>query len=106
MAAPIALVDCNNFYASCERLFQPELCGPAFPTRLSQQRTLSAGLARIHSFARHSPLSRHIGQSSLSRAALAHVRKSDYPSRRGDKFENRVRDPQTPTGLPQQRKHY
>lgn len=25
MATPIALVDCNNFYASCERLFQPEL---------------------------------------------------------------------------------
>ena len=27
MAAPIALVDCNNFYASCERVFQPELRG-------------------------------------------------------------------------------
>jgi DNA polymerase V len=27
MTAPIALVDCNNFYASCERVFQPELRG-------------------------------------------------------------------------------
>ncbi|MDO9427349.1 MAG: Y-family DNA polymerase [Methylobacterium sp.] len=27
MGAPIALVDCNNFYASCERLFQPTLRG-------------------------------------------------------------------------------
>ena len=27
MAPPIALVDCNNFYASCERLFQPALRG-------------------------------------------------------------------------------
>ena len=27
MTAPIALVDCNNFYASCERLFQPKLIG-------------------------------------------------------------------------------
>jgi DNA polymerase V len=27
MAVPIALVDCNNFYASCERVFQPELRG-------------------------------------------------------------------------------
>ena len=27
MPIPIALVDCNNFYASCERLFQPELRG-------------------------------------------------------------------------------
>ena len=27
MADPIALVDCNNFYASCERLFQPRLRG-------------------------------------------------------------------------------
>ncbi len=27
MARPIALVDCNNFYASCERLFQPQLRG-------------------------------------------------------------------------------
>jgi DNA polymerase V len=27
MSAPIALVDCNNFYASCERLFQPALRG-------------------------------------------------------------------------------
>ena len=27
MPAPIALVDCNNFYASCERVFQPELRG-------------------------------------------------------------------------------
>lgn len=27
MAAPLALVDCNNFYASCERLFQPKLRG-------------------------------------------------------------------------------
>src|SRR5471030_65764 len=25
--APIALVDCNNFYASCERVFQPGLRG-------------------------------------------------------------------------------
>lgn len=25
MSAPLALVDCNNFYASCERLFQPRL---------------------------------------------------------------------------------
>ena len=27
MVAPLALVDCNNFYASCERLFQPALRG-------------------------------------------------------------------------------
>jgi DNA polymerase V len=27
MGAPIALVDCNNFYASCERVFQPDLRG-------------------------------------------------------------------------------
>ena len=27
MSGPIALVDCNNFYASCERLFQPALRG-------------------------------------------------------------------------------
>jgi len=27
MPAPIALVDCNNFYASCERVCQPELHG-------------------------------------------------------------------------------
>src|ERR1700761_9060220 len=27
MGAPIALVDCNNFYASCERVFQPSLRG-------------------------------------------------------------------------------
>ena len=27
MPPPIALVDCNNFYASCERVFQPELRG-------------------------------------------------------------------------------
>jgi DNA polymerase V len=27
MAAPIALVDCNNFYDSCERVFQPALRG-------------------------------------------------------------------------------
>ena len=27
MPGPYALVDCNNFYASCERLFQPELRG-------------------------------------------------------------------------------
>ncbi len=27
MPAPIALVDCNNFYASCERLFEPRLRG-------------------------------------------------------------------------------
>ena len=25
MSIPLALVDCNNFYASCERLFQPQL---------------------------------------------------------------------------------
>ena len=24
---PLGLVDCNNFYASCERLFQPKLRG-------------------------------------------------------------------------------
>jgi DNA polymerase V len=27
MPAPVALVDCNNLYASCERVFQPELRG-------------------------------------------------------------------------------
>jgi DNA polymerase V len=27
MPQPFALVDCNNFYASCERVFQPELRG-------------------------------------------------------------------------------
>lgn len=27
MNGPFALVDCNNFYASCERVFQPELRG-------------------------------------------------------------------------------
>jgi DNA polymerase V len=27
MGGPIALVDCNNFYVSCERVFQPELRG-------------------------------------------------------------------------------
>lgn len=27
MPTPLALVDCNNFYASCERLFQPKLRG-------------------------------------------------------------------------------
>src|ERR1700678_2669001 len=27
MLAPIAIVDCNNFYASCERVFQPALRG-------------------------------------------------------------------------------
>ena len=27
MSQPIALVDCNNFYVSCERIFQPELRG-------------------------------------------------------------------------------
>lgn len=27
MDMPFALVDCNNFYVSCERLFRPELRG-------------------------------------------------------------------------------
>ena len=27
VGAPIALVDCNNFYASCERVFEPRLRG-------------------------------------------------------------------------------
>jgi len=27
MGAPVAFVDCNNFYASCERVFQPRLRG-------------------------------------------------------------------------------
>ncbi len=27
MAGPLALVDCNNFYVSCERVFQPQLRG-------------------------------------------------------------------------------
>jgi DNA polymerase V len=27
MSGPFALVDCNNFYASCERVFQPQLRG-------------------------------------------------------------------------------
>jgi DNA polymerase V len=27
MAGPIAIVDCNNFYASCERLFHPKMNG-------------------------------------------------------------------------------
>ena len=27
MSRLLALVDCNNFYASCERVFQPELRG-------------------------------------------------------------------------------
>lgn len=27
MLKPIALIDCNNFYVSCERRFQPDLRG-------------------------------------------------------------------------------
>ena len=27
MSGPVALIDCNNFYVSCERVFQPELRG-------------------------------------------------------------------------------
>ena len=27
MAAALALIDCNNFYASCEQLFDPALQG-------------------------------------------------------------------------------
>jgi DNA polymerase V len=27
MPAPLALVDCNNFYVSCERVFDPRLTG-------------------------------------------------------------------------------
>lgn len=27
MPPPLALIDCNNFYASCERVFQPQLRG-------------------------------------------------------------------------------
>jgi DNA polymerase V len=27
MAPLIALVDCNNFYVSCERVFRPDLIG-------------------------------------------------------------------------------
>ena len=26
-AAPLALIDCNNFYVSCERVFDPKLQG-------------------------------------------------------------------------------
>ncbi|WP_338101731.1 hypothetical protein [Methylorubrum populi] len=29
MTGLVALVDCNNFYASCERLFQPNMNGKA-----------------------------------------------------------------------------
>jgi len=31
MQRAIALVDCNNFYVSCERLFQPKLEGKPVP---------------------------------------------------------------------------
>ena len=27
MTPQLALVDCNNFYVSCERVFRPDLCG-------------------------------------------------------------------------------
>jgi DNA polymerase V len=27
LAVPLALIDCNNFYASCGRVFQPRLRG-------------------------------------------------------------------------------
>ncbi len=27
MPIPIALIDCNNFYVSCERVFDLRLCG-------------------------------------------------------------------------------
>ena len=37
MAAPIALVDCNNFYASCERVFQPALRGQRVVVRIPTQ---------------------------------------------------------------------
>lgn len=29
MPGPVALIDCNNFYVSCERVFQPGLRGRA-----------------------------------------------------------------------------
>jgi DNA polymerase V len=27
MSGPVVLVDCKNFYASCDRVLQPGLCG-------------------------------------------------------------------------------
>lgn len=68
MAAPIALVDCNNFYASCERLFQPRLCGRPIVVlsnndgcviaRSNEAKALGIGMGdpwhlKKHEFARH-----------------------------------------------------
>ena len=45
MARLIALVDCNNFYASCERLFQPSLRG--VPVVVLSNNDLSRGSPRL-----------------------------------------------------------
>ena len=44
MTRPVALVDCNNFYASCERVFQPGLRGKTalLMARLSTIKTLTS----------------------------------------------------------------
>ena len=40
--AVVALVDCNNFYASCERIFQPRLRGEAIVVLSNNEQTTTA----------------------------------------------------------------
>jgi DNA polymerase V len=71
MGAPVALVDCNNFFASCERVFQPRPRGKPVVvlsnndgcviSRSNEAKALGVGLVAMASVPGEFPQSRRRG---------------------------------------------
>jgi nucleotidyltransferase/DNA polymerase involved in DNA repair len=78
MGAPIALVDCNNFYASCERVFQPELRGKPIVVLSNNDGCVIARSNEAKALGVVMGAPWHLCRESFAKAGIV-VRSSNYP---------------------------
>jgi DNA polymerase V len=77
MAAPIAVVDCNNFCASCERVFQPKLRGKPVVVLSNNDGCVIARSNEAKALGVVMGAPWHLCQESFDRAGIV-VRSSNY----------------------------
>ena len=77
MTAPVALVDCNNFYASCERLFQPALAGKALVVLSNNDGCVIARSEEVKALGIAMGAPWHLHKHELARRGVI-VRSSNY----------------------------
>jgi len=77
MGAPIALVDCNNFYASCERVFEPRLRGKPVVVLSNNDGSVIARSNEAKALGVEMGAPWHLSRTRFGRAGVV-VRSSNY----------------------------